>query len=254
MSSAADGKEMSFWDHLDELRGTIIRSVAAVCIFAILAFLFKDAIFAFVLAPCKPQFFLYDLLDWSLKLDLVNIELSAQFLVHLKVAIAMGAIIAMPYVIWELWRFISPALYPSEARPARWVFILASLFFYLGAACGYCFILPVCLNFFLNYSVSEAVVNTISISSYISMFLSMLLLIGLVFEFPLVVILLSRLGLVNRAMLRKGRKYAVVVILVISALITPSDPFSMLVLAVPMYLLYELSIIFSNNGQTIEDK
>ena len=110
MSSAADGKEMSFWDHLDDLRGTIIRSVAAVCIFAILAFLFKDAIFAFVLAPCKPEFFLYKILKWNLKLDLINIELSAQFMVHLKLALLLGLIVAVPYVIWEIWRFISPAL------------------------------------------------------------------------------------------------------------------------------------------------
>ena len=109
MSSAADGKEMSFWDHLDELRGTIIRSVTAVCIFAILAFLFKDAIFAFVLAPCKPEFFLYKILKWNLKLDLINIELSAQFMVHLKLALLLGLIVAVPYVIWEIWRFISPA-------------------------------------------------------------------------------------------------------------------------------------------------
>lgn len=253
MSSAADGKEMSFWDHLDELRGTIIRSVAAVCIFAILAFLFKDAIFAFVLAPCKPEFFLYELLHWSFRLDLINIELSAQFFVHLKIALALGLVLSVPYVIWEVWRFISPALYPSEAKPARWVFILASLFFYFGAAFGYCFVLPVCLNFFMNYSVSPEVVNTISISSYISMFMSMVLLIGLVFQFPLAVILLSRIGLVDRSMLRKGRKYALVAILVIAALITPSDPFSMFVLACPMYLLYELSILFSKNEQYIEN-
>ena len=249
MSSAADGKEMSFWDHLDELRGTIIRSVAAVCIFAILAFLFKDAIFAFVLAPCKPEFFLYELLHWNFRLDLINIELSAQFMVHLKLALLLGLIVAVPYVIWEIWRFISPALYPAETRPARWVFALASVFFYLGAAFGYCFVLPVCLNFFVNYSVSDAVVNTISLSSYISMFVSMVLLIGLVFEFPLVVILLNRLGLLTRSLLCKGRKYAFVVILVLAALITPSDPFSMLVLAAPMYLLYEFSILFSKDEQ-----
>ena len=174
---------------------------------------------------------------------LVNIELSAQFFVYLKVAVLCGLVLAFPFIVWEIWKFVAPALYENEKKAVRKAFWLSSGLFYIGVAVGYFVVLPVCLMFFVNFSVSDTIVNTISLSSYMSLFTSMVFLIGVLFEFPAVVLVLSSLGILNRGMLRKGRRYAVVAVLLLSALITPSDPFSMFVLAIPLYGLYELSIL-----------
>ena len=250
MGGDADKAKMSFWDHLDELRGTLFRSILYLCICTVPGLVFKDFLFdKIILAPTEPGFCVYRLLGWDFSMKLINVELSAQFFVHLRAAVSVGLILAFPLIVWELWRFILPALYEREKKALRSAFMLAGVLFYVGVLVGYFFVLPVCLNFFTGYSVSEGVQNAITLSSYMSAFMSMVLLIGLVFEFPLVVILLNRRGRLTRSLLCKGRKYAFVVILVLAALITPSDPFSMLVLAAPMYLLYELSILFSKDEQ-----
>ena len=238
------GKEMSFWDHLEELRGTIIRSALAVVVVSVAGLIFKDFLFdVIILGPTRSDFVVYRMLGWAFSMNLINVEISAQFFVHLKAALGVGLVASFPYIIWEIWRFVKPALYDREIGPVRGAFALASLLFYCGVLVGYFFVLPVCLQFFMNYSVSDTVVNSITLNSYMSMFISMVLVIGIVFEFPTVIAVLSRLGAVNRGMLRKGRKYAFVTILVLAAIITPSDPFSMLVLALPLYLLYEFSIL-----------
>lgn len=247
MADAPGSGEMSFWDHLEELRWTLLRSVAAVCILSILGFIFKEPLFKVILWPSQQDFVIYRLLGWHLDMDLINVDISAQFFIHLKAAVAAGLILAFPYIVWEVWRFVAPALYPKEKKAVGAAFLMSSGFFYLGVLVGYFFVLPVCLQFFMNYSVSPQISNTITVGSYMSMFLSMSLLIGVVFEFPTVISVLSRLGAVSRGMLRKGRKYAIVAVLALSALITPSDPFSMLVLAAPLYLLYELSILLCRN-------
>ena len=234
---------MSFWDHLEELRWTLLRSVIAVCVFCVAGLLFREPLFDVVLWPSKPDFIVYKWLGWNLNMNLINVEISAQFFTHLKAALAAGVVLAFPYIVFEIWRFVAPALYDSEKKAVRTAFIMSSGFFYLGVVVGYFFVLPVCLQFFMNYSVSPEIANTITLSSYMSMFTSMSLLIGIVFEFPTVISVLSRLGVVGRSTLRKGRKYAFVAVLALAALITPSDPFSMLVLAAPLYLLYELSIL-----------
>ena len=256
MAGTGADKEMSFWDHLDVLRGTLFRSLAAVCLCSILGFVFKDFLFdGIVLAPSRPDFCIYRLLGWSFSMQLINVEVSAQFFVHLKAAFAVGVVLAFPYIIWELWRFLEPALYAGEKRPVRLAFLLSTGLFYLGVVVGYFIVLPVCLQFFMNYTVSDTVANTITIGSYMSMFFSMVLLIGIAFEFPSVVLVLNRLGVLSRELLRKGRRYAVVVVLVLSALITPADPFSMFVLALPLYFLYELSILLcSKSAETPEEK
>jgi len=234
--------EMSFWDHIEELRGTMFRSAAVIVCLALVFLCIKNPLFDFILAPSQENFFVYRLLGIDLHVDLINIEVSAQFFIHLKMAFVCGLIVAFPYIIYEIWKFIAPALYDNEKAVVKKAFMLASVLFYLGAAIGYVIVLPVCLNFFMNYSVSDTVINTISLNSYISLFISMVLMIGLIFEFPSVIAVLSRFGLVTREMLRKGRKIAFVAILVIAAIITPSDPFSMFVLAIPLYILYEFSI------------
>jgi len=239
---------MSFWDHLDELRGSIIRSALYLCAFSCLGLCFKHLLFeGIILAPTRPDFCVYRLLGWDFGVSLINIELSAQFFVHLRASFVAGLILSFPLIVWEIWKFIAPALYEREKQALRSAFLLSGLLFYVGAAVGYFLILPLCLQFFLNYSVSETVVNSISLTSYMSVFTSLVLLDGVVFEFPTLVLVLSRLGLVDRRMLRKGRKYALVVILVFAALITPADPVSMFVLAVPLYLLYEFSIFLCSS-------
>ncbi len=239
---------MSFWDHLEELRGSIIRSALYLCAFSCLGLCFKHLLFEeIILAPTRPDFCIYRLLGWNFSVNLINIDLSAQFFVHLRASLSSGLILAFPFIVWEIWKFVAPALYVSEKRALRSTFLLSGLLFYVGVAVGYFLILPLCLQFFMNYTVSESVVNTISLNSYMGMFTSLVLLDGVVFEFPMLVLALSRLGLVDRAMLRKGRRYAFVVILIFAAIITPADPVSMFVLAIPLYLLYELSILLCSS-------
>lgn len=256
MAGADAEKEMSFWDHLDVLRGSLFRAIGAVCLCSVLGLVFRELLFdGIVLAPTRPDFIVYRLLGWSFSMELINVEISAQFFVHLKASFAVGVIVAFPYVVWELWRFLAPALYDREKKAVRTAFAMSTGLFYLGVLVGYFIVLPVCLQFFMNYTVSDAVANTITIGSYMSMFFSMVLLIGVVFEFPTVVLVLNRLGVLDRGVLRKGRRYAVVIVLVLAALITPSDPFSMFVLAIPLYFLYELSILLcSRSAENPETK
>lgn len=244
----AGGKEMSFWDHLDELRGALLRSALFLCVFSCLGLCFRSQLFdGIILAPSRPDFCLYRLLGWVVDIDLVNIDLSAQFFVHLRASVAAGFILSFPFIVREIWGFVAPALYPGEKRALRTAFLLSTVLFYLGVLVGYFLVLPLCLQFFINYTVSASVQNTISLSSYMSMFTSMVLLNGVVFEFPTVVLALSRLGIIDRSELRKGRKYAFVAILIVAAVITPADPVSMFVLAIPMYLLYEFSILLCSS-------
>ena len=242
---AAKDSEMSFWDHLEALRGTLFRSVLSVALLSVIFLCIPKPLFKAVLWPTEAHFPLYRLPGVDFSMSLINIELSAQFFVYLKVAVLCGAVLAFPYIIWEIWKFVSPALYDHERRAVRKAFGFSSGLFYMGVATGYFVVLPVCLMFFVNFSVSDAIVNTISLSSYMSLFVSMVFLMGLLFEFPTVILALSALGIINQGTLRKGRKYAIVAVLLLSAIITPSDPFSMFVLAIPLYGLYELSILLS---------
>ena len=234
---------MSFWDHLEVLRGTLFRSVLAVVLLSVVFLCIPQRLFKVVLWPSTQDFVLYRWLGLDFGMELINIEVSAQFFVHLKMSLLAAAVLAFPYVIYEIWKFIAPALYEKEKKAVRTAFGMSSFLFYLGVLVGYFIVLPVCLMFFMNYTVSETVQNTISLNSYISLFISMVFLIGLLFEFPTAVLVLSNLGILNRQQLKGFRKSAFVIILVLAALITPSDPFSMFVLAIPLYGLYEFSIL-----------
>ena len=238
---------MSFWDHLEVLRGTLFRSVLAILLVSVFFLAIPERLFKAVLWPTTPDFILYKWLGLDFSMSLINIEVSAQFFVHLKVSVLMAIVVAFPYIIYEIWKFVAPALYDNEKKAVRKAFGMSSFLFYLGVAVGYFIVLPVCLMFFMNYTVSDAVENTISLSSYISLFTSMVFLIGLLFEFPTVVLVLSHLGLLTRKQLLGFRKSAFVVILILAALITPSDPFSMFVLSIPLYGLYEFSILVCKN-------
>ena len=244
---------MSFWDHLEVLRGTLFRSVLYLCVFSALGLIFKQELFDIILAPAGRDFCIYRMLGWDFSMQLVNIEVSAQFFVHLRASFAVGLVLSFPLIIYELWRFVAPALYPGEKKVIRLGFVLASLLFYLGVLVAYFIVLPVCLQFFINYSIDPEIANTITIGSYMSVFTSTVLLIGLTFEFPTVALVLSRLGIVSPEMLRKGRKIAFVLVLALSAFITPADPVSMFVLAIPLYLLYEVSILLCKSPKSPKD-
>jgi len=166
--------------------------------------------------------------------------------------VVLGFVLSFPVVVWEIWKFIAPALYEREKVAVRGAFLFSGFLFYIGIAVGYLLVLPFALNFFQSYSVSDSVVNSISLKSYVSMFMSLVLMFGIVFQFPAVIAALSHMGMVSRSDLRGGRKYALVAVLVLSAIITPADPLSMMIAAAPLYILYEVSIIVCSKDRVKE--
>ncbi|MBR2065207.1 MAG: twin-arginine translocase subunit TatC [Bacteroidales bacterium] len=249
---------MTFWDHLEDLRKSIFRMIGVLAGTAVVLFFFKNFLFDdVVLAPSRSDFILYRLVGVDFSLSLVNIEVAAQFMIHMKVTFICALILSFPYLIYEIWRFISPALYENEKKAVSGAFAFASVLFYVGIAVGYFIILPLMLNFFADYQVSETVPNTFSLASYISLFSSTVLIFGIVFEFPTVIAVLSRLGVITRETLKKFRRHAICAVVILAAVITPTgDPFSLLVVSVPLYLLYEFSILISRKevaGQNVED-
>ncbi|KAB3931327.1 twin-arginine translocase subunit TatC [Bacteroides uniformis] len=252
-------KELTFWDHLDELRRVLFRVlgvwfVLAIGYFIAMPYLFDNVI----LAPCHNDFVFYDLLRWiGQKLDLkdefftqefhvklININLAAPFFVHMSTAFWMSVVTAAPYIFYEIWRFVSPALYPNERKGVRKALGIGTVMFFIGVSLGYFMVYPLTLRFLSTYQLSAAIENQISLNSYIDNFMMLVLCMGLAFELPLVTWLLSLLGLVHKTFLRKYRRHAVVIIVIASAIITPTgDPFALTVVAVPLYLLYELSIL-----------
>ena len=243
---------MTFWDHLDVLRRSIVRCVivllaAAIGLFAFKEFLFDDLI----LAPSKGDFFLYKWIGADVSLNLVNLEVTAQFMIHMKMAFLCAIVLTFPYLIYKVWDFIAPALYDNEKRLVRNAFIFASCLFYTGVVVGYTLIFPLMLNFFADYQVSSSVPNTFSLSSYISLLTSMVLTFGIVFEFPTVAALLSSMGILRKETMKKYRRHAICAVVILAAVITPSgDPFSLAVVAVPLYLLYEFSVFICKSGKT----
>ena len=251
MGSADRTTEMSFWEHLDVLRGALIRVLAVVFALSCLGLAFKEPLFKVILAPARPDFLIYRLLGMDFGMTLINVDISAQFVTHLRASVVAGFILSFPYLVWEIWRFVLPALYAGEKKAVRRTFLLSSVLFYVGAAVGYFIVLPLCLQFFMGYSISPDITNTATLRSYMSMFSSLVLLMGIAFEFPSAILLLSMLGIVDRPLLRRGRKYAFVALLIVAAFITPTgDPLSMLLLAAPLYLLYELSITLCSSQKT----
>lgn len=251
-------QQMTFWDHLEDLRKSIFRMIGVLAGTAVVLFFFKNFLFDdVVLAPSRSDFILYRLVGVDFSLSLVNLEVAAQFMIHMKVTFICALILSFPYLIYEIWRFIAPALYENEKKAVSGAFAFASVLFYVGIAVGYFIILPLMLNFFADYQVSEAVPNTFSLASYISLFSSTVLIFGIVFEFPTVIAVLSRLGVITRETLKKFRRHAICAVVILAAVITPTgDPFSLLVVSVPLYLLYEFSILISRKevaGRNLED-
>jgi sec-independent protein translocase protein TatC len=254
-------KEMTFWDHLEDLRGALFRSVIAVFVFSITAFIFKRVIFDFViLAPKNNDFITFRLLCKlgkllsinsfcfdTVSINLINIELAGQFMSHMMISLIVGLIVAIPYVIWELWRFIRPGLTEHERKNTRGAVFIISMLFLTGVLFSYFLVVPLMINFLGNYQVSESVINQIALTSYTSSVTMMTLIMGLMFEFPILVVFLTKIGILSPSLLKKYRKHTVIVILIISGLITPSpDIFSQLIVAVPLYGLYEISLSVSS--------
>lgn len=260
--------EMSFWGHLDALRGTLFRSVIAIVALGIVAFINREFIFdSIILAPKEPDFFtnrvFCRLADWvhipalcmgNMKLDIININLSGQFTTHMYISMFAGLIVAAPYIIWEIWRFIRPALYENERKHSRGAVMVMSLLFILGVLFSYYLIVPLTLNFFGTYQVSESVNNQIALTSYISTVVSVTFALGVVFELPVFIYFLAKVGIITAAFLRKSRKYMIVILLIISAIITPPDVISQILVCIPLYGLFELSIVVAKKaGKEKED-
>lgn len=244
--------EMSFWDHLDDLRKTLLRMVVVFACATLGLFFFKSFLFdTVVLAPSRNDFFLYRLLGVDMSVELQNIEVSAQFFIHMKVTLIIALLLTFPYLVYELWRFVAPALYKKEKKLIGGAFAFAGVLFYAGVALAYFLIFPLMINFFVNYQVSDLIDNKFAISSYISMLLSTALIFGLVFELPILISILSSIGLVTKQMLKKYRRQALCLIMILAAVITPSgDPFTLIICTIPIYLLYELSILICKNEIT----
>lgn len=243
---------MTFWDHLEDLRRSVFRMSAVLICVTVVLFFFKDFLFDdVILAPTDKDFYLYRLLGLDFSFTLVNIEVAAQFMIHMKVTFICALILTFPYLVYELWSFVAPALYDNEKRAVRGAFTFAGGLFYTGLAVGYFVILPLMVNFFAGYQVSQDVPNTFSLSSYISLLTSTVLTFGIVFEFPTVIAVLSALGIVTKEGLKEYRRHAVCAVVVLAALITPSgDPFSLMICTVPLYLLYEFSLIICRSGNS----
>jgi len=254
----SDG-EMTFLQHLEELRWHIIRSLVAVVAGAIIAFIFKNIILdQIILAPNTPHFITNRLLCQLAELvhvpalcinqdpvELISIKMSGQFTTHINISLVAGLIIAFPYIFWEFWSFFQPALYDKERKYARGAVTTASLLFLTGVLFGYFIISPLSINFLGSYRVSNLVTNQINITSYIGSVTSVALSAGITFELPIVVFFLARIGVITPAFMRKYRRHAIVLVLVMAAVITPPDIFSLILVTIPLILLYEVSIFIA---------
>ena len=257
-----DSGGQTFWEHLDELRSALIRIICAGLLCGVVAFIFKEWLFDFVLAPSKSDFITYRLLNSlsnvtgvaveEFSVDLINTALAQQFIIHMKTAFIVGLLCASPYILYCIMHFIAPALYNTEKRLVFGVVGSGYAMFFVGMALCYLLIFPLTFRFLGTYQVSGDVVNMISLESYISTLTSMSLMMGIVFELPIICWLMAKLGILEASMMRNYRKHAIVAILVVAAVITPtSDAFTLALVTLPMYLLYEISIRVVSNTKRI---
>ena len=252
-------KEMSFLDHVEELRWHLVRSSMAIFFFGIIAFVMKGFIFNTILfAPKDANFLTYrvfckvsqffgteGLCIEEIPFTFQSLAMAEQFSVHIWTSITVGFILAFPFIIWEVWKFISPGLYEKERKNAKSFIIISSFLFFIGVLFGYYVVTPLSVNFLGNYSISDTVERNIKIGSYISLVRSSLLASGFIFELPIIMYFLTKMGLITPDFLRKYRKHALVLVLVLAAVITPPDIISQIIVAIPILMLYEVSIYIS---------
>ena len=239
------GEGLTFWDHLDELRSVIIRILVISVLAGIVAFCLKDELFAIVLAPRSSDFITYRLMGVEpFSIHLMNTGLTEQFMIHMKVALMAGILIASPYIIYLLFRFISPALYENERRYSVRITVTAYVMFLVGVVVNYLLIFPLTVRFLGTYKVSEEVVTMLTITSYIDTLLMMSLVFGIIFEIPVISWLLAKAGMLKASWMTKYRRHAIVTILIIAAIITPTaDIMTLMIVSLPIWLLYEISIL-----------
>jgi len=251
--------EMTFWDHLDELRKILFRIFIFVTIITVVIFAcMKDLFDKFILAPTRPDFFLYEWFDLmnqqmpffpdfcvgTFQVKLININLSSQFFFHISTSFWLALVLSMPFVIYQIFLFVKPALYKQERRNTGIAFFFGNLLFYIGIAVGYLLVFPLTLRFLAGYQLSTYIENSVSLDSYMDSFLMLCFIMGLVFELPILSWLLSQIGILHRGFFTKYRRHAIVIILIISAFITPSsDPFTLMVVFLPVYMLWEISAL-----------
>jgi sec-independent protein translocase protein TatC len=264
---AKEKSEMTFLEHLEELRWHIVRSLIAICALSLVAFLCKKIIFDdILLAPRQSDFFTNQLLcqlsSWlsghlpawmawlhpeticinTKPLKIISIDMSGQFSTHITISIVAGFIVASPYVIYQFWSFIAPALHGNERKNARGAVLIISALFIVGVFFGYYVITPFSVDFLGTYTVSDQVENTISLNSYFSTVASVTLASGISFELPVLAYFLARIGILSAGFMRKYRKHSIIIILIVAAIITPPDAFSQILVTIPLFLLYEASI------------
>lgn len=259
---------MSFLEHLEELRWHIIRSVVAIFVLMIAAFSFKNLIFdSIILAPKEPTFFTNRLLCQLGQLtnidalcintntvNLISIKMAGQITTHITVALVAGLILAFPYILWEFWRFFKPALHSNEQQHARGAVLISSMLFFLGVLFGYFALVPLSIHFLTNYEVSPDVVNQINIRSYIGTMTSICLASGIIFELPIITYFLTKVGIVTPSFLKKYRRHAIFVIVILAAIITPPDVFSQILVCLPLLILYEIGIVISKRVMKQREK
>lgn len=266
----AEEQNLTFWDHLEDLRWMLIRTIAAVFVFAIVGFIAMPYLYEeYVMGPTTSDFFLYkylciitsripfipDFCDDNFNVEIVNINLASQFFRHMTTSFWFALIMTFPYLAYEIWKFINPALYANEKSKVRTAFIFGTGMFFLGCILGYTVIFPVTFRFLSTYQLSPDIKNQISLDSYMDNFLMLIFIMGVMFELPLASWLASKLGLLTRAFFRKYRRHAVIVLLFVSAFITPSgDPFTLMIVFFPLYILYELSYFLVEPEQPIEEE
>ena len=242
---------MTFWEHIDEFRKRLFYPFVALIVFTIVAFILKDTIFGILLAANSPDFITYTIFAGSETIgkngalvELINTDLPAQLIVHLKVSLYVGLIFTLPYLVYKLFKFASPGLYENERRYSAWILFFSFVSFFIGILVNYFVIFPFAFRFLSSYQVADQVVNMIAITSYLDTLLILSLLMGICFELPIVSLILSKLGVMTSKFLSTYRRHAIVAILIIAAVITPTtDVFTLMLVSGPIYLLYELSII-----------
>jgi sec-independent protein translocase protein TatC len=246
--------EMSFLEHLEALRWHIIRAIAAIVVVGIGVFVAKDFVFdKIILGPTNQDFATYrwfcslgeKLCFYPKGLEIITRDISEQFLVHIRVSVWLGLIVAFPYVFWEFWRFVKPGLYDKERNAARGVVFICSALFIVGVLFGYYIISPFAITFLSSYSVSEKIANTTTLSTLVNSMTMFTIPTGLVFELPIVIYFLAKIGLVSADFLKTYRRHAIVVILIVAAIITPPDVITQLLVTIPLYSLYEVGIVIA---------
>jgi sec-independent protein translocase protein TatC len=261
-------KEMSFLDHLEELRWHIIRSLLSIVVFAVAAFIYRGPIWKYIiLAPSRPDFWTYKMfcklgnitgaeffcID-ELPFIIQNRTMTAQFTMALTSSFVIGIIIAFPYAFWEIWRFVKPGLYSKEKQLSRGAVFFVTILFLSGIMFGYYIVAPISINFLTNFKLDESILNEIDLTSYVSTVMMLVLACGIMFQLPVVVYFLTKAGIITPAFLKTYRKHAIVVILVLSALLTPPDVISQILMSMPLLFLYEISIVVSTTIKRKEDK